>query len=213
MHTETRLSDILANSATHGVGAALAAVGAVGLLLATIHQDARHILSCAAFGATLVLVYLSSTLYHSLARTRARRLLRVFDHSAIYLLIAGTYTPFTLLALRGRTGWTLFAVIWALAFFGVLFKSLYGDRFPILSVLIYLGMGWLAVFAFKPLLAALEFRGLMWLLAGGLFYTAGIVFYAMDRRRYFHALWHLFVLAGSASHYFAILFYVLHKHL
>ena len=171
------------------------------------------VVSCAVFSAALVLVYLCSTLYHSLVRTRARRLLRVLDHSAIYLLIAGTYTPFTLVSLRGRQGWVLFAVVWALAVAGVVAKCVAMDRFTrgwpaFLSAAIYLIQGWLVIFVARSLIHAIGLHAACWLAAGGLSYTLGIVFFALDRVRYFHAVWHLFVLAGSAAHYFAILFYV-----
>jgi len=155
-----------------------------------------------------VLVYVCSTLYHSLVRTRARHVLRIIDHSAIYLLIAGTYTPFVLVPLHGKLGWLLFAIVWSFAILGIVFKSFAIERFEIASVVVYLGMGWLVVFAARPLLQALTWHVIFWIALGGLFYTPGIVFYALDRLSYFHAFWHLFVLAGSTSHYFAVLFYV-----
>ena len=206
--SHARLGDILANAITHGVGAALALIGAVYLIVVSLRGTAWLITSCAVFAATLVLVYICSTLYHSLVRTRARHVLQVLDHSAIYLLIAGTYTPFTLVSLRGPVGWVLFGVVWVLAIAGVVFKSLAVGRFAVASALVYLFQGWFVVFAARPLIDAITWRGTAWLAAGGVFYTLGIVFFALDRRRYFHAAWHLFVLAGSAAHYFAILFYV-----
>lgn len=166
------------------------------------------IASCSIFAGTLVLVYLCSTLYHSLVRTRARHVFHVLDHAAIYLLIAGTYTPFTLVSLRGPVGWTLFAIVWTLAIAGVVFKSFAIGRFAVASTVVYLLQGWLVIFAARPLLHAIGLHGLMWLGAGGIAYTLGIVFFSMDRIPYFHAAWHLFVLAGSIAHYFAILFYV-----
>jgi hemolysin III len=202
------LGDILANAITHGIGALLALVGAVFLIAASTRGDAWTIASCAVFTVTLILVYICSTLYHSLVRTRARHLFQVLDHSAIYLLIAGTYTPFTLVSLRGPVGWTLFGVVWALAIAGVIFKSFAVDRFAVASAIVYLFQGWFVVLAFRPLLHAIGWHGVLWLAAGGLAYTFGIVFFALDRLRYFHAVWHLFVLAGSVAHYFAILFYV-----
>jgi hemolysin III len=208
MVKEHRLSDIIANSVTHGVGAALAVAGAVVLVVTAVGGTAWQIVSCSVFSGTLVLVYICSTLYHSLVRTRARHVLRIIDHSAIYLLIAGTYTPFALVSLRGRLGWLLFAIVWGLAILGIVFKSLAIGRFAIASVIVYIGMGWLGVFVTHPLLHALTWHGIFWIVLGGLFYTAGIVFFAFDRLSYFHALWHLFVLAGSACHYFAVLFYV-----
>ena len=208
MATEHRLGDIIANSVAHGVGAALAIAGAVVLVVTAVGGSGWQVASCSVFGCTLVLVYVCSTLYHSLVRTRARHVLRIVDHSAIYLLIAGTYTPFSLVSLRGRLGWLLFAIVWSLAILGIIFKSLAIERFAIASVVVYVGMGWLAVFATRPLLHALTWHGIVWIGLGGLFYTAGIAFYALDRLSYFHAFWHLFVLAGSTCHYFAVLFYV-----
>src|ERR1019366_4030043 len=197
MAKEHRLGDIIANSVTHGVGAALALAGAVVLVVTAVGGTSWQVVSCSVFGGTLVLVYVCSTLYHSLVRTRARHVLRIIDHSAIYLLIAGTYTPFVLVSLHGQLGWLLFAIVWSFAILGIVFKSFAIERFEIASVVVYLGMGWLVVFAARPLLQALTWHGIFWIALGGLFYTAGIVFYALDRLSYFHAFWHLFVLAGS----------------
>jgi hemolysin III len=208
VQTQAKLGDILANAITHGIGAAFAVAGAIYIIAASLHGTAWLIVSCSVFSTTLVLVYLCSTLYHSLVRTRARHVFQVLDHSAIYLLIAGTYTPFTLVCLRGPVGWVLFGVVWALAVAGVIFKSLAVGRFAVASALVYLFQGWFVVFAARPLLDAIGWRGMAWLGAGGLAYTLGIIFFALDRLRYFHAAWHIFVLAGSVAHYFAILFYV-----
>jgi hemolysin III len=205
---QAKLGDILANAITHGVGAILAVVGAVYLIAASTRGTAWQIVGCAVFSTTLVLVYVCSTLYHSLVRTRARHVFQVLDHSAIYLLIAGTYTPFTLVSLRGPVGWVLFGIVWTLAIAGVIFKSVAVDKFAVVSALVYLFQGWFVVVAARPLLQAIGWHGVMWLGAGGLAYTLGIVFFALDRFRYFHATWHLFVLCGSVAHYFAILFYV-----
>ena len=202
------LGDILANAITHGIGAALAIAGAAYLIVVSTRGTATLIVSCSVFGATLILVYVCSTLYHSLVRTRARHVLHILDHSAIYLLIAGTYTPFTLITLHGPVGWLLFGVEWSLAIAGVIFKSFAVGQFAVASALVYLFQGWFVVFAFRPLLHAIGWHGIMWMGAGGLAYTLGIVFFALDRLRYFHATWHVFVLAGSVAHYFAILFYV-----
>jgi hemolysin III len=207
-----KLGDILANAITHGIGAVLAIVGAIVLIAASTRVNAWAIASCSVFAATLVLVYICSTLYHSLVRTGARHVFQVLDHSAIYLLIAGTYTPFTLVSLRGPVGWVMFALVWWLAIAGVIFKSFAVDRFAVASALVYLFQGWFVVFAIRPLLHAIGWHGILWLAAGGLAYTLGIVFFALDRLRYFHAVWHLFVLAGSIAHYFAILFYVIPSH-
>ena len=208
VHTETRLGDLLANAITHGVGAALALAGAVYLILAASHGSAWLIVSCSIYGATLFLVYLCSTLYHSLVRTRARHVFHVLDHSAIYLLIAGTYTPFMLVSMRGAAGWTLLGFVWTLAIAGVVFKSLAIGRFPAASATVYILMGWCVVFALRPLQHAISWHGMAWLAAGGLAYTLGIVFFANDRLHFFHALWHVFVLSGSVAHYVAVLLYV-----
>ncbi len=208
MHAQYRLGDILANAITHGIGAILAVAGAIYLIVASTRGTVWHVTSCAIYASTLVLVYLCSTLYHSLVRTRARHVFQVLDHSAIYLLIAGTYTPFTLVSLRGTLGWFLFSIVWSLAIAGVVFKSFAVDRFAVASATIYLFMGWFIVFAARPLIHAISWHGMMWIAAGGLAYTVGILFFAFDRLRYFHALWHVFVLAGSVCHYFAVLLYV-----
>ena len=202
------MGDILANSISHGIGLFLAIVGAVFLILASMRGDGWVVASCSVFSATLVLVYLFSTLYHSLVVTRARHVFQILDHSAIYLLIAGTYTPFTLVPLRGVTGWWLFGFVWTLAIAGVVFKSLLIERFAVASAVVYLLQGWVIVLAVRPLYHAIGGHGLAWLVAGGVFYSLGIVFFALDRKPYFHAVWHLFVLAGSVAHYFAVLFYV-----
>ncbi len=198
----------LANALTHGTGLAASLVGLPTLVLVAVNGGgARQVVACSVFAATLVILYAASTLYHALPPSRAKRVLRIVDHSAIYLLIAGSYTPFTLGVLSGAWGWTLFGVIWGLAAFGILYKTLLGFRFPRLSILLYVGMGWLAVLAIGPLAEALPAGGLVWLIAGGLCYTAGVPFYLRDRLRYRHAVWHLFVLAGSVCHYAAVLQY------
>ncbi len=213
VHPHHELGDILANAITHGIGAALAIAGAAYLIVASTRGSALVIVSCAIFSGSLVLVYLCSTLYHSLVRTRARPVFHVLDHSAIYLLIAGTYTPFTLVSLRGSLGWTLFGAVWLLAVAGVVAKSVAMEHFTrgslaFVSTAIYLIQGWLVIFVGRSLLQAIGWHAMLWLAAGGLAYTLGVVFYALDRIRYFHAAWHIFVLAGSAAHYCAILFYV-----
>jgi hemolysin III len=198
------------NSVTHLLGAVAAAAGlAVLVVMAARQGDAWKLVSFSIYGATLFLLYLFSTLYHS-TRGRAKPILAKLDHAAIYLLIAGSYTPFTLVTLRGAWGWTLFGMIWGLAMLGIVVDSLHGRNVRrILPVIIYIVMGWLVLIAFKPLIAALPHPGVLWLVAGGLFYTLGIVFYALDKKlRHAHGIWHLFVLAGSASHYLAVLLYV-----
>ena len=198
------------NALTHTVGAVLALAGTVVLIvLAALDGDPWKIVSVLVYGATLTLLYSFSALYHSL-RGRAKRVLRHLDHHSIYLLIAGSYTPFCLVTLRGPWGWSLFGVVWGLAALGSLQELWTKSEARILSVVIYVVMGWMALVALVPLLRALGPAGFAWLAAGGLFYTVGIVFYALDARlRHAHGIWHLFVLAGSATHYVAILLYVL----
>ena len=197
------------NSISHGVGAVLAVVGGAFLVAAVAQGgDTWKIASCSVYASTLVILYLSSTLYHG-ARGAARNLLRKMDHCAIYLLIAGTYTPFTLVTLRGSLGWIMFGAVWALALFGIIQELCCARGARILSLLIYLVMGWLAVLALGPLVDALGRSGFAWLAAGGLFYTGGIAFYATDHKlRHGHGIWHLAVLAGSTCHYIAVLFHV-----
>ena len=197
------------NSITHLAGTVLAAIGAPLLIvLAARNGDAWKIVGCAIYGAALFLLYGTSTLYHSL-RGRAKPILRKLDHCSIYVLIAGTYTPFALVTLRGAWGWTLFGLEWGLAALGIAQELVLGKGRRRLSVLIYVVMGWLGVAALRPLAAGLGAPGIAWLLAGGLLYTGGIVFYLLDERvRHFHGVWHLFVLGGSAAHFVAIAFYV-----
>ena len=197
------------NSSTHLMGTVLAAAGAAVLVVLAARQgDPWKIVSFSIYGAMLLLLYTLSTLYHS-TRGKAKDVLRNLDQCSIYLLIAGTYTPFTLVTLRGAWGWSLFGVIWGLAALGIAQEAWLGKGARILSLVIYVLMGWLSVIAIKPLIAALTPAGFAWLAAGGLFYTGGIIFYALDEKlRHGHGIWHLFVLAGSASHYLAILLYV-----
>ena len=197
------------NSTTHLMGAVLAAAGtAVLVVLAARLGDPWKIVSFSVYGCMLFALYALSTIYHS-TRGRLKRVFRKLDHCSIYLLIAGTYTPFTLVTLRGAWGWSLFGVIWGLAALGIVQETWLGKGTRVLSLVIYVLMGWLSVIAIKPLIAALTPPGFAWLAAGGLFYTGGIVFYALDEKlQHGHGIWHLFVLAGSVSHYLAILLYV-----
>lgn len=197
------------NGITHLIGAALAATGAAVLVvLAGLQGDPWKIASVSVYGVTLLALFTFSTLYHSI-RGRAKKVFRKLDHCSIYLLIAGTYTPFTLVTLRGAWGWSLFGTVWGLAILGIVQEAWLAAGRRILSVVIYVLMGWLSVIAIKPLVTALTPAGFAWLAAGGLFYTGGIVFYALDDKlRHGHGIWHLFVLAGSVSHYLAILLYV-----
>jgi len=197
------------NSISHLVGAALALAGSgVLVTLAAMDGDTRKILSYSVYGLTLFLLYLVSTLYHALAG-RAKRVFQVLDHQAIYLLIAGTYTPFTLVALKGALGWWMFGAIWGLAVLGILLDALPRKGPRVVPIIIYLVMGWLCLLALDPLLATLPPAGFHWLLAGGIFYTSGILFFALGRwYPWCHGIWHLFVLAGSVSHYFTILLFL-----
>jgi len=200
----------VANSATHGLGLLASLVGAFVLVSLAVEQgEVWHVVSAIVYGTTLVALYAASTLYHALKGTRARRVLRVLDHCAIYLLIAGTYTPITLVGLRGGWGWTLFGLAWGLAAAGMAFKVLTTGRFAILSTVAYVLMGWLCIVAVKPMFVLLSPGALALLGAGGLFYIVGIVFYHSNRVPYSHAVWHLFVVAGSVCHYLAIALYVL----
>jgi hemolysin III len=204
------LGEEIASSVIHGVGVVLAVAGlAVLSASAAMHGGARHVVGSAIFGTTLVLLYTASTLYHGIPLPRAKQVLRVLDHSAIYLLIAGTYTPFCLVTLPGPWGWSLLGVVWGLAALGVGTRALLAKRWPALSVAVYLLMGWAIVVALRPLRLHLEAGGLALLVAGGLAYTAGIAFYAWRRLPYHHAVWHGFVLAGSVLHFLAVLMYVI----
>ncbi len=199
----------VANSVTHGFGLALSLAGLVLLIVvAALHGSVLSIVSCSVYGATLVGLYAASTLYHSVQSPQSKRVLKIVDHSFIYLLIAGTYTPFTLVMLRGGWGWALFGIVWGLALCGIALKLWFVDRFVVVSTLCYLAMGWLVVVALKPILTTVPTPALWWLLGGGLAYSAGVVFFALPNLRYSHAVWHAFVLAGSAFHYVAILRYV-----
>ena len=197
------------NSISHLIGAVAALVGLVVVVVIAAEQgDPWKMVSFSIYGATLLLLYTISTLYHSL-RGRAKQIFRKLDHLSIYLLIAGTYTPFTLVTLRGVWGWTLFGIIWGLAVVGMALEALPQKGNRVLSIVVYVLMGWLVLVALKPLLAALPFAGFIWLLLGGIFYTGGLAFYLFDEKiRHFHGIWHLFVLAGSACHYLTILWYV-----
>ena len=200
----------VANSVTHGVGAVLAIVG-LGVLIAfaALRGTAWHMVSCSIYGATLILLFTASTVYHALPYRRAKTVFRAIDHSAIYLLIAGTYTPFMLVNLRGPWGWSLFGVIWGLALVGILLKVTIRRKWRAASVALYLFMGWVIVIAAKPLMSEVAPGGLFLLGLGGVAYTGGVVFYVWRRLPYHHAVWHLFVLAGSIFHFFAVLLYVI----
>lgn len=197
----------IANSISHGVGLVVALAVTPFLIAHAVRLgDAGFIVGASVFAATMVLLYLASTLYHALPRGKAKRVFQVIEHAAIFLLIAGTYTPFTLGVLRGAWGWTLLGLVWGLAAVGVLLAVVGGVRYRVLRVLLYLGMGWLIVVAIRPLSLRIPLSGLLWLVAGGLAYTVGVAFFAAKRLRYGHFVWHLFVLAGTACHFIAVLF-------
>jgi len=202
------LGEEIANSISHGIGL-MAAIAALPILMvaAAKQGDTAAIIGASVFGATMILLYLSSTLYHALPASKAKRLFQVLDHAAIFLLIAGTYTPFTLGVLYGAWGWTLFGLVWGIAIIGIILKATTWDRFQSLSTYMYLAMGWLVVIAIVPLWNNMPLWGLFWLLCGGLSYTAGVLFFAADRLPYFHFVWHLFVIMGTACHFVAVLYY------
>ena len=195
-----------ASALTHGIAAVAAVIaGTVLISLAAIHGDGWQLGAAIVFSASLLLLYLASTLYHSFRQPALKRRMKVLDHCAIYLLIAGTYTPFTLIGLRGPWGWGLFAAIWTLALAGVVFKLFFTGRFKRLSTMIYVAMGWMVLVAIKPVMAALDGWTLGWMIAGGLFYTLGTVFYHRESIPYSHAIWHLFCIGGSLCHYVAVM--------
>jgi hemolysin III len=199
------LGEEIANCVSHGVGFLGALLASPFLILAAAQRGGLvAMVGASVFAGTVMALYLASTLYHALPSSKAKRVFRVIDHSAIFLLIAGTYTPFTLGVLRGAWGWTLFGVVWGLAVLGVTLKSVAGIRYPRVSTTLYVGMGWLALIAIRPLWHHVPVAGWLWLIAGGLAYTAGIAFYAAERMRYGHLVWHLFVLMGTACHFFAV---------
>jgi len=203
------LNEELFHSITHGIGALLAVVGLLVLVrLAVQGDDAWRIVSFSIYGGSLTVLYLASTLYHSFQDERRKSFFRHLDHLSIFLLIAGTYTPVTLICLRGVWGWTIFGLVWGFAVGGMVYELLFLGRYKWITVTIYLGMGWLAVVAIKPMLTMIP-RGLFWwILAGGLFYTGGVIFYVRKQMRYHHVLWHLFVLFGSACHFLGFFFYL-----
>lgn len=202
------IGEEIANSITHGLGFLLSIAGLCVLVaMAAMRGTAWHVVACGIYGSTLVFLYLSSTLYHAIQAPRAKDIFRVIDHAAIYLLIAGTYTPFLLITLRGPLGWTLFGLQWGMAISGIVFKSLTRGGYEIASTAVYALMGWMGVLGMKTMYTSLHFQGILWILAGGLFYTLGIVFFALNRR-YCHTVWHLFVLAGSVCHFYAVLRFI-----
>jgi len=205
------LHEIL-NSITHGIGVLLSIAALVLLIVfaAARQGDVWQFVSFSIYGASLITLYMASTLYHAIQNRRAKRFLNIFDHASIFILIAGTYTPFCLVPLRGPWGWTLFGIIWGLAIAGVIFKMFYyTDKLRVISAILYIGMGWVIIIALKPLIQNVPAGSLYWLFAGALFYCIGVLFYLRRQNRFNHVIWHLFVLAGSISHFFAIFLYLI----
>ena len=203
------LGEEIAHSITHGLGAVLSVVALVLLIMrAAATGDPWCMVSFAIFGVSMVLLYTASALYHALIPPRARHVFQVLDHSLIYVLIAGSYTPFLLVSLRGGWGWSMFGVVWGLAVVGVVFKTMFVGRFRLVSTLMYLGLGWMCVIAIKPMIANVPAGGLLWMLAGGVAYSSGTVFYLWKGLKYHHAVWHVFVLIGSACHFQAVYGYL-----
>lgn len=204
------LAEELISSISHGVGTLLAVAAlVVGVVMAAFCSDVWCVVSMAVYGATLVILYSMSTIYHGLRPNRGKNVLRILDHCSVFLLIAGTYTPLTLVLLRGTVGWVLFGVVWGAAILGITLNAISLTKFKVFSMVCYIAMGWVIVFAFPPLMNAMQTDGIILLLAGGLFYTVGAVLYGVGKKvKYLHAVWHFFVLAGSILHYFCILFYV-----
>lgn len=198
------------NILSHFIGLLLSIAALVLLVVfSSLKGEAKHIVSFSIYGASLIVLYSASTLYHYSKSPKLRRRLNIFDHAAIYVLIAGTYTPFTIVALKGWVGWTLFGISWGLALAGIVFKLFFTGKFDKLSTVIYVLMGWVIIFAIKPLVSSLSFWGLFWLFLGGLFYTIGAILYSMKKLKFNHAIFHIFVLLGSFSHFIAVFFYVL----
>ncbi len=201
------ISEEIANSITHGIGTGLSiAALAILVVLSAKKGDPWAIVGFSIYGASLFLLYLISTLYHGFTHPKVKRFFRVLDHTAIFILIAGTYTPITLTVLRGPWGWTLFGLVWGLAGIGIILKILYFGRFEKLSVMLYILMGWIVIIALKPLITMLPPVSLLWIGIGGIFYTSGVIFYAWQRLPYHHVIWHVFVLGGSVSHFFGMLY-------
>ena len=202
-------SEELANALTHGIGVLLSTAALIILIVYAVSRgDIWHVAGFSVFGTTLIILYLSSTVYHSFPEGKWKKTLRIVDHASIFLLIAGTYTPVTLTAMRGPWGWTIFGIVWGIALLGIFLKVFLLNRMKYLSLILYIAMGWIIVIAVRPLMESVENIVLIYLVAGGLFYTLGTIFYAWKSLLYSHAIWHLFVLGGSISHFFAV-FYLL----
>lgn len=204
------IKEEIANSVTHGIGIILSII-ALSLLIyrSALQGSIRHLVCCSCYGSSLIILYTSSTLYHAITNKAVKNILRRLDHISIFLLIFGTYMPLTLVALSGAFGWVLFGIECGCCLIGILFKAIFGTKFAVVSALFYLLMGWLAIFAWKPMYTAVTEKGALWILFGGIFYTLGIIFFATDKKvPYFHAIWHIFVLIGSFCHFLTILLYV-----
>lgn len=200
------LGEEIFNSVSHGTGGLLAIAGTVVLIvLSAVRADAWAVVSACIYGASLIILYTMSTLYHAITNERAKGFFRIMDHNTIFFLIAGTYTPFTLVTLRGKTGWILFSVVWGAAILGIVLNSIDLEKFKKISLVCYVMMGWVIIFAIKPMINSLSAVSLTFLLLGGIFYTVGIIFYVIKKVRYFHSVWHLFTIAGSVFHYFSVL--------
>jgi len=209
-HKEYTVLEEIMNSGTHAVGFGLSVAGLVWLILRAVSlKDSMSLVAVIVFGSSLIALYAASTLYHAVPCFNVKKVLRVFHHCAIYLLIAGTYTPFLLVSLRGTTGWALFGVVWGIACVGCAFKAFFTGRFNKVSTAMYVAMGWIVLVAIKPAITHIPVGGLLMMLAGGLLYTFGVFFYANERVPYNHAIWHCFVMGGSAIHFFAVIIYVL----
>ncbi len=205
-----RLSDMIAGAITHNIGRLLAVIGTIILFVKAEHVHSTTVTAAVLiFGLSMIFSYSASTLYHALARTKARHVFHILDHCMIYLLIAGTYTPLVLVTIGGKLGWTIFVIVWILAICGIVYKSLAIDKHNVASAVLYLAMGWLIIFFIVPLWHALPPTAILLLIAGGVSYTVGMIFFAFDDIRYFHSIWHLFVLGGSVFHFFLILQYVI----
>ncbi len=209
-HREATPAEEFINSLTHGFGLVLSVIGlAVLVAFSVMRGNAWHIFSCSVFGTSLVLLYLASTLYHGVTSPRLKQMFRAVDHCCIYLLIAGTYTPFTLVILRNNWGWALCGIVWGLALTGILYRLLSQQQLQVVMTISYLLLGWMAVVAIKPLLLLAPVAVVVWIMAGGACYSIGVIFFSLEKVRYHHAIWHVFVLGGSLCHYLAVLFYVL----
>ena len=206
------LGEEIFNSVSHGLGGGLSIAGTVVLIVfAAIYSNAWGVVSSAIYGSSLIILYTMSTLYHAITNRKAKAFFRIMDHNTIFFLIAGTYTPITLVPLRGAFGWVLFGVIWAAAILGIVLNSIDLEKFRKPSVVCYILMGWTVIFAIRPMLRSVNKLSLLFLLIGGLFYTIGVIFYVMKKKRYFHSIWHLFTIGGSVFHWFAVLLIMIHN--